>query len=270
MAGLHPGLVDARVALEQCPAVADPRRRHGQHAGAGDVGAPAQVEVVAVERHQLVEAAEGPEEVGADEHARRRHEEHVADGVVLLLIQLAGIDERRRRPELVGRRPDLEQVLGGVPVDDLRADDAGVGPVRLLHELADGVGVEGDVVVEQAEEPRALDEAEHLVGRRAEATRILEAAHERSGHAVTDPFGEVAALARVQEQDPQVGVVLDGQAVDDLVEPRAGIVGDDHGHDGWRGRRSFLHERSRVVAEPAPTTAPDVGPAAEVASPHGA
>ena len=58
----------ARSALE----VAHPRRRHHHHPSAAEVGAPAQIDVLAVEGDLVVEAAEAAEQVGTDQQAGRR------------------------------------------------------------------------------------------------------------------------------------------------------------------------------------------------------
>ena len=141
-------------------AVADTGLRRDDDACAAQVDAPAQVDVVAVERDRRVEPAERSEEVGAHQEARRRHGEDVADGVVLLLVVLAGLGDRVDLPEAVEAEPDVLQHSGVVPGDELGPDDAGVGAVQLLDQHADGVMVEGDVVVAEAEEAAvALDEA---------------------------------------------------------------------------------------------------------------
>ena len=76
---------------------------------------------------------------------------------------------------------------GVVPRDQLRADEAGVGAVQLLDEQADGVRLEDDVVVAEAEEPAvAFDEAQHLVGRCAEPGVGAEVTHEGVGDARRD------------------------------------------------------------------------------------
>ena len=92
------------------------------------------------------------------------------DGVVLLLVELARLDDRVDLAEAVEAEADVLQHAGVVPRHELRPDDAGVRAVQLLDQRADRVGLEGDVVVADAEEPVvALDEAQHLVGGRAEA-----------------------------------------------------------------------------------------------------
>ena len=96
--------------------------------------------------------------ISANRSARTRvhgagHGEHVAHGVVLLLVELAALDERHgvaRR----GRCPRPPGAAGGgrPSATSFGPDDGGVGAVGLLHEDAHGVGRRGDVVVaEQVE-----------------------------------------------------------------------------------------------------------------------
>ena len=170
-------------------------RGHDDDPGAGDVRPPAQVEVLADEVDVGVEPAERGEQVGADEGGAAGDVEDVAHGVVLLLVELAALDRGGGRAELVGGHADVAQVPGVVPVDDLGADDAGVGPHGLLDEEADGVGVEAHVVVEEQVEGGALHAAEHLVARRSEAGVGVEAAQHGPGqHGPQAPF-EVAGAA---------------------------------------------------------------------------
>ena len=89
--------------------VPDACRRGDHDPGPADVRAPAQVDVLAVERHRAIEAAERPEQVGAGEQAGRRHGEHVGDCVVLLLVVLALLDARRRLAEAVDVDADVLQ-----------------------------------------------------------------------------------------------------------------------------------------------------------------
>src|SRR4051794_15775927 len=76
--------------------------------GRGDEGPPgarpppAQVGVLARRLEGGVVPAEGSEEVGAHQRAAAGGDEHVAHGVVLLLIDLARLHERRGDAGLVG------------------------------------------------------------------------------------------------------------------------------------------------------------------------
>ena len=89
MAGAQQVVVQVGSADVELLAVADTSLRGDHDAGAAQVGPPAQVDVVAVERDGRVEAAERPEQVGPGQQAGRRQDEHVADRVVLLLVVLA-------------------------------------------------------------------------------------------------------------------------------------------------------------------------------------
>ena len=75
-------------------AVPHPRVGRDHHARAGDAGPPAEVEVLGAGEGLRVEAAELGEEVGPHEHHGARDEEDVAHRVVLLLVELAGLDAR--------------------------------------------------------------------------------------------------------------------------------------------------------------------------------
>ena len=111
-------------------------------------------------------------------------------------------------PVLSTEHADLEQLARVVPGDELRPDDAGVGAERLLDEGADGVRVEGDVVVAEQVEGGALDDAEHLVGGGAEAGVAVEAADVGRGQDRGDPGGRVLVAAGVDDEDRQGRVVL--------------------------------------------------------------
>ena len=202
-----------------------------EHPGAREVGPPAQVEVVAVEVDVVREAAERAEEVDAHEQAGRRHAEDVAHGVVLLLVQLAGLGRLERHADAVGAQAHVLQHRRPVPVDQLRPDDAGVGAVRLGHQLADGRRVERHVVVQEAEEAGALDQLQGLVGRRPEPRVVAEGPHERVRQPLADVGHHPRLSPRDQEEQAEVRVVLAGDRVEHLVEPRPGLVHHHHGHD---------------------------------------
>jgi hypothetical protein len=214
--------------------VADARRRRDQHAAAGDLGAPAQVEVFAQQRHPGVVAADRGEQVGADQREPARYREDVADGVVLLLVELAPLDRSDCDADLVGAQAHLQQPARVIPLDQLRPHDRGVGAERLLEQQADGVGIRRHVVVAEDVVRRALDDGEDLVGRGGEAGVAADPPHERAGRGGGDP-GRHVSVAHVDDQDRQVRVVLHAEGRQRLLEPRAGIAGDDDGDDG-RGR----------------------------------
>ena len=226
------------------------------HARTDDVGTPAQVERLAVRGDLGIEAVERVEQVDAHEQAGLGDHEHVAHRVVLLLVELPGLDQRHEHPGLVRTHAHGEQTEGVVPFDELRADDAGVRAEGLLDELADGRWLERDIVVEEAEEPRSLDEPQRLVGRRAEPGPLLEPAHICRGQMGGNGRGEVRISRRgVHDEDGQVRVVLGGQGGEQLVERGARVVGHQHSDDRRRRLRLGLHNGLRLAAEPSPARA---------------
>jgi hypothetical protein len=232
-------------------AVTDDRVGRDHHPRAGQMGPPAQLDVVTVEADRRIEPAERPEQVGPHEQAGRRQDEHVAHGVVLLLIELAGLDDRIGLAEAVESEPDVLQPSRIVPVDELRADHAGVRAVELGDHGAHGVGSRSDVVVTDEEEPVVtLDEPQHLVGDGAESGIAVDGTHEGAREAAADPLGDdlqvLAAGGGHDEEVPQVRVVLGGEGCDGLVEPVARIVDDDDGHHRGRQLGVRLHEGTRL------------------------
>ncbi len=202
--GLHRADAQVRTPIGQTLAVATASARHDDDAGASEVRSPAQVDVVAVEPHGRIEALQRAEQVGAHQQAGRRDGEHVAHRVVLLLIDLAGLDQRVDLTEAVDSQADVLQQARFVPVDQLRPDDPGVRAVQLLDEQADGAGAQGDVVVQHAEEAVvALDEMEHLVRRGAVSRIAVERADERRGQLAADLLVHRGGIARHQEEVAQ-------------------------------------------------------------------
>ena len=122
------------------------------HPRAGESGAPAEVEGGSARVARRVEALERREQVGAHQEARLAHEEDVAHGVVLLLVELVLDDVGVRDPEAVDGPAHLPQQLGPLDVDHLRPDDGRVGAVRLLDQHPDRRRVEHDVVVAEEQE----------------------------------------------------------------------------------------------------------------------
>ena len=133
---------------------------------------------------------EGGEEVGPHEGGRAGDVEDVADGVVLGLVEVAPLDVVHRLAVAVGAHAHRQQAALVGPLDDLGADDAGVGAVGLLHQEAHGVGGEAHVVVAEEVEGGALHGDEDLVGGGGEARVGVEAAQvgvgQHGGHAVAE------------------------------------------------------------------------------------
>jgi hypothetical protein len=250
VAGLEAAAVVDRAPLGQRLGVAGDGRRLDDDPGPGQAGPPAQVEVLAVQAHARVEPAEGVEQVGPHQQAGARDGQHLAHGVVLGLVQLAPVHEGGGHAQAVGRQPDAEQPVAVVPGHELRADDAGVGAERLLDEVAHGVAVEGDVVVEEQQEVGALDRAEGLVGGRRVPRVRVQAADVGAGQARRDAGGQPVGAGRVDDEDGQVRVVLRRQPVEHVVEPGPGVAGDEDRDDRGGGLASGFHDRARVAGCP--------------------
>ena len=172
---------------------------------------------------------------------------------MLLLVELAPLDQRRGRPGLVNGHSHLEQVERVVPRHQLRADDARVGSEGLLDEQAHRVGLGRDVVVAEQEERRPLHHRQGVVGGGAEARVLVQPADERAGQHGRHPARGVGRAGGVEHQHAQVGVVLGPEAAQRLLQPRPGVVGDHDRHDrrgGRRGSRRGVHpggERSEEI-----------------------
>ena len=230
------------------------------------VDPPAQVDVVAVERDRRVEPAERPEQVGTHEQAGRRQGEDVADGVVLLLVVLAGLGDRIDLAETVETQADVLEDAGIVPGDELGAHRAGVRAVQLLDEQPDRVVVEHDVVVAEAEETAfTFDEPQHFVGGRSEAGIRAELADERLGQPIEDAPADVGGVgvradARGQQEERvEIGVILGGERGEDLVEPGSRAVDNDDGDHRGRERGVGFHGGARLSVRPVGKPAPDLG-----------
>ena len=214
-----------------------PGGRSDHHAGAADVGPPAQVDVLAVVAHRRVEPTERSEQVGAHEEAGRGDGEHVGDGVVLLLINLADIDPAGRVAEAIDVEPDVFENASVLPRHELGSNNAGVRAVQLLDHRPHGIRIERDVVVAEAEEAVVtFYKLGDGVGRRTEPGIRWQLFDDRFGEdAGNAPRDAVFSAVGDEENGSQRRVVLMGEGLDALVEPRSRCVDDHDGDDGGRG-----------------------------------
>ncbi|SDQ32836.1 hypothetical protein SAMN04489742_0660 [Arthrobacter crystallopoietes] len=97
------------------------RRRHHDHAVAGQPVAPAEVYVVADAGQCRVEPAQLLEGIAADEHARGVHGEEVAAAVVLALVHLVQVDHGQPFGAARYRQTDVDQLARILPVHLLAA-----------------------------------------------------------------------------------------------------------------------------------------------------
>ena len=89
--------------------------RDDDHALAGQLGPPAEVDVVAEERERRVEAAQPVPDVAADQQPGGADGQHVVAMVLLALVALAGLDLGAPAATAGHGQADLEQHVGVVP-----------------------------------------------------------------------------------------------------------------------------------------------------------
>ena len=217
--------------------------------GPGHLCPPAEVEILPHRHDGRIESADHLEEVGPNQHTPAGREEHVPHRVVLPVIDLVGVHTIDDRAALVDGHPDVDQPLGVVPAHDLRRDDPGVRPERLLDQEVDRVGQERDVVVAEEVVGGAVDHRADLVDRGPEASVLVEAAHVRGRQHRGHPGGEVAGAGRVEHEHRELPVILGGERGQGLFEPRARIVGDD---DGDNRRSRCFHQGSEAIGPTPP------------------
>ena len=112
----------------------------------------AEIEVVVDDRMRLVEAAEIPERLGADQHAGAGHGDHVALGE--RKAEIAGIVGGREAEGMARQRPPGQKHPGmlhlAVGVKELGPDHAHLRPPRVVEQSLEPVRLDDlDVVVEE-------------------------------------------------------------------------------------------------------------------------
>ena len=228
--------------------MSSPCRWDNNDARSAEMGSPAQVDVVAVEVDRSVEAGNRPEQVGADHHARRRQGKHVAHRVVLFLVDFALFHERVDFAKAVDANADVLQHSRIVPRHKLRADDPGIRSIHLLDQQTDRPGVQGHVVVQEAEEAVvAFDEAQDLVRRCPVPVDISDGANKGIRYPLAYTIRDIARVADDQEEALQVGVILVGQPVEDLVKPIPRVENHHDGHDRRGELVGGFHEAARLL-----------------------
>ncbi len=204
-----------------------------EHACACEPSTPAEIEVLRAGKRGGIESIELGEEIRPHEQRGARHVEDVAHGVVLLLVELPGFDAGVGTAEPVDGPADLEEDLGVVGVDELRADDAGVGAVRLFQHDADRTRVENDVIVTKEEKGGTLDRRQRLICRAREADALGQALHVRAGQHVGDARRRVVVGRHVDDEDREIRIVLGSQRPQRVVEPGLRIARHDNRGDRW-------------------------------------
>src|SRR5437763_11762060 len=96
--------------------------RRNDHTAPGGIDPPAEIDVVAEHRPGPIEPAESVPDLAPDEHAGSANCQHVADVVVLTLVELTRLETRLAMPGRVDRESDLNK-SPAVPAGDFRPDD---------------------------------------------------------------------------------------------------------------------------------------------------
>ncbi len=167
--------------------MAHARRGCDEDAPAGDLRPPAQIEVLTEKRHRGIEPADGRKQISPYERQRAGHREHVAHGVVLLLVEFAALDRTDRDAAFVRAEPDLEEPGGVLPLDELRTDHRGIGAKGFFEQQANRVRIRSHVVVTEHVMRCALDDREDLVGGARKARVAAHPANKRVGRRAGHP-----------------------------------------------------------------------------------
>ncbi len=216
--------------------MADTGRGRHDDAGSGHLGPPAQVHVLAEELDVRIEPAESPEKVGTHQHASTRYGEHFAALVVLGLVELTALDPLDGHTEAVDTDADLEQMVRRVPLDKLRADDAGIRTVGLTDQAANGVGSQGHVVVADQQMRCSLDRLERFVRGGREPFPLPLAKNEGAREHQRDTRRQLRVARGIHHEHIEVRVVLTAKRLQAFLEPRTRVRSDHHGDD----RRGLL------------------------------
>lgn len=153
---------------------------------------------------------------------------------MLFLVDFAGVDTEIDFTESVKTEADGLQRTRVVPVDEFRTNNASVRTVDLFDESTDRVGLRSNIVVTQKEEPVVtVDEPQHLVDGGSKPLIGADAAHKR----LRDPEADARLKQLIcdvgKKEEPKVWVVLIGERLKRIFEPRTRFVNDDDRND-WR------------------------------------
>ena len=215
------------------------------HPVAGQVGPPAQVDVVAQQRQPGVEAAELVPDVAAHQHPGGADREHRADAVVLALVVLAALQPGLAAAAAGDRDADLEQQpavaeaahLGAGHRDPRVAGDLG-------EQLRQGVG-RGRAVVVQQPDPVAGRRRASVEARPATAApKPVRGGQRRRPRSGAEPVGAAWPASVVPSVGRVAGVgarprasggrVWAGERGLQAGQPPVAVMGDHHRGHGDR------------------------------------
>ena len=127
---------------------------------------------------------------------------------MLALVKFALFDQGIDDTHPVSSHAHRQQPVRRLPEDELRAGQAGVAPVRLFKQQADGVGGQGDIVVTNEDVGDAVDHLHALVGRLRETGAGAGPGQVRLGKAGGHPVGYAVVVTDGHHEDRKLGVVL--------------------------------------------------------------
>lgn len=194
------------------------------HPEAGQAGADAEIEAVVHRGERRVEAVQSLPHDPPDEHSGRSDREHIAEVIVLGLVELV-LHERDGGPERRHRLAELTDEGWVVVIDELRPDDRHRRrDLERGEQGSEGLWLGGGVLG---------DQPEHL-GRRGHRREHTDSG--RDGLAERDSFGHAEHLGRIRFGEQPHGVV------------NTGAVDGDHGVRSTRLRRNGIESALQAGA----------------------
>ena len=142
-------MVEVGASLSELATVPNSCSWNNDHPSTAVVDPPAQLDIVTVERNGGIEPTDFTEQVSPDQHERRWQRKHVANAIVLFLVDFAGVDTEIDLAESVKTETDGLQLSRVIPLDELRTDDASIRTVDLFNEGADRLRLGSNIVVTQ-------------------------------------------------------------------------------------------------------------------------
>ena len=233
---------------------------------------PAEVDVVAQQRHGRVETADLIPDIPADQHPGGAHRHDVTVPVMLALVHLAGFDAGDPAPGPVDGDPGLEQHPAVRPVHHLRPEHRRRARLsRAAQQLLQGVRSGLAVVVQQPDPLGPLTRGQPGragdvgVGRpvpervrdgRAVSGLAVHPEHDRAAQQLGEHGPAAVPAAGIHGDNPLHRPGLAEQRLRDMRQPRGAIVSDDDRGDDVLALRVSCRHESAWWSEWAPAGAP--------------
>ena len=213
--------------------------RSDHNARTRHLGSPTQIQVLAQQCDDGIEAVQRGEEVGAHQSDAAGRDEDVALQVLLTVVDLTFFDALARDPEAIARLADVQERDRIFVLDELGRHDPRVRPIRRFDHQLERVRLEAHVVVTEEEKGRPLHHESGLVARGAKSAIFIQHSHERVRRDRRHALGDARCIAVGDHQEAQLLVVLRRQRRRRGFKTRSGAGGDD---DGNNGRSTRFHQ----------------------------